>query len=199
MGHINLTVDTDGVARQLYLLEGPQPAQQAGLPHLAAVMASWGRESGPVAGYRHEPASVADAYGWERRYRLRIPFAGPPGTFLRVSARDVLDGRIDPAMFRGKAVLFGAVATGMGDVLPTPVARDGRGMSGVEILANTVQTLLDDDAIVAVSRTWELVWTVLAVLAAALAALVLTPRGARTVLRKEEVERPALVAGTKRP
>lgn len=178
VGHINLTVDTDGVARQVYLLEGPQPAQQAGLPHVAAVMASWGGAPRPVAGYRHEAAGVVDAFGWERRYRLRIPFAGPPGTFARVSARDVLEGRADPAMFRGKAVLFGAIATGMGDVLPTPVARDGRGMSGVEILANTLQTLLENDAIVAVPPPCELAGTVLAVLAAALAALVLTPRGA---------------------
>ncbi|CAG9164564.1 CHASE2 and HATPase_c domain-containing protein [Cupriavidus pinatubonensis] len=178
VGHINLTVDADGVARQLYLLEGPAPVEQAGLPHVAVVMASWGRTQPPVVSYRHEPASVIDAFGWERRYRLRIPFADPPGTFARVSARDLLEGRIDPAIFRDKAVLFGAVATGMGDVLPTPVARDGRGMSGVEILANTVQTLLDNDAIVVVPRAWQVTCTVLAILAAALAALVLTPRGA---------------------
>lgn len=178
VGHINLTVDTDGVARQVYLQEGPEPALQAGLPHLAAVMASWGGAPRPVAAYRHEAASVVDTFGWERRYRLRIPFAGPPGTFARISARDVLDGRADPAMFRGKAVLLGAMATGIGDVLPTPVARDGHGMSGVEILANTLQTLQENHAIVAVPPAWELACTVLAVLAAALAALLLTPRGA---------------------
>ncbi|WER49216.1 CHASE2 and HATPase_c domain-containing protein [Cupriavidus sp. WKF15] len=178
VGHINLTVDADGVARQVYLLEGPQPAQYAGLPHVAAVMASWGGAPRPADAYRHEAASAVDAFGWERQYRLRIPFAGPPGTFARVSARDVLEGRADPALFRGKAVLFGAIATGMGDVLPTPVAHDGRGMSGVEILANTLQTLQEDRAIVAVPPGWQLACAMLAVLAAALAALVLTPRGA---------------------
>ncbi|WP_434475881.1 CHASE2 domain-containing protein [Cupriavidus taiwanensis] len=178
VGHINMVVDTDGVARQVYLREGPHPVAAAGVPHLAAVMAGFGRGGALPAGVRQEPAVVTEANGWERSGRLRIPYAGPPGTFARVSVRDVLEGRIDPAMFAGKAVLIGALATGMGDVLPTPVSRDGRGMSGVEILANTVQALTDGDAIVAVSPAWQAGGTLLAVLLAALAALRLPPRGA---------------------
>nr|WP_150124286.1 CHASE2 domain-containing protein [Cupriavidus nantongensis] len=178
VGHINMVVDTDGVARQVYLREGPHPVAAAGVPHLAAVMAGFGRAGALTARVRHEPAVVTEANGWERSGRVRIPYAGPPGTFARVSVRDVLDGRIDPARFAGKAVLIGALATGMGDVLPTPVSRDGRGMSGVEILANTVQAVSDGDAIVAVSPAWQAGGTLLAVLLAALAALRLPPRGA---------------------
>ncbi|SOZ39343.1 CHASE2 domain-containing protein [Cupriavidus neocaledonicus] len=178
VGHINMVVDTDGVARQVYLREGPHPVAAAGVPHLAAVMAGFGRAGALPVGVHHEPAVVTEANGWERSGRLRIPYAGPPGTFARVSVRDVLEGRIDPARFAGKAVLIGALATGMGDVLPTPVSRDGRGMSGVEILANTVQAVSDGDAIVAVSPAWQAGGTLLAVLLAALAALRLPPRGA---------------------
>ncbi|WP_115690982.1 CHASE2 domain-containing protein [Cupriavidus taiwanensis] len=178
VGHINMVVDTDGVARQVYLREGPHPVAAAGVPHLAAVMAGFGRAGALPDGVRHEPAVVTEANGWERSGRLRIPYAGPPGTFARVSVRDVLEGHIDPARFAGKAVLIGALATGMGDVLPTPVSRDGRGMSGVEILANTVQAVSDGDAIVAVSPAWQAGGTLLAVLLAALAALRLPPRGA---------------------
>lgn len=178
VGHINMVVDTDGVARQVYLREGPHPVAAAGVPHLAAVMAGFGRAGGLPVGARHEPAVVTEANGWERSGRLRIPYAGPPGTFARVSVRDVLEGRVDPNLFAGKAVLIGALATGMGDVLPTPVSRDGRGMSGVEILANTVQAVTDSDAIVAVAPAWQAGGTLLAVLLAALAALRLPPRGA---------------------
>ncbi|AQV98791.1 histidine kinase [Cupriavidus necator] len=181
VGHINMVVDTDGVARQVYLREGPHPVAAAGVPHLAAVMAGFGRGGGLPASVRQEPALVTDANGWERSGRLRIPYAGPPGTFARVSVRDVLEGRIDPAVFAGKAVLIGALATGMGDVLPTPVSRDGQGMGGVEILANTVQAMTDGDAIVAVPRAWQVGGTLLAVLLAALAALRLPPRGALVV------------------
>ncbi|MCO4888033.1 CHASE2 and HATPase_c domain-containing protein [Cupriavidus sp. WGtm5] len=181
VGHINMVVDTDGVARQVYLREGPHPVAAAGVPHLGAVMAGFGRAGALPQGVRHEPAVVTEANGWERSGRLRIPYAGPPGTFARVSVRDVLEARIDPAGFAGKAVLIGALATGMGDVLPTPVSRDGRGMSGVEILANTVQAVSDGDAIVAVSPAWHAGGTLLAVLLAALAALRLPPRGALVV------------------
>ncbi|MCY1507593.1 Adaptive-response sensory-kinase SasA [compost metagenome] len=182
VGHINMVVDTDGVARQVWLREGPRPVEAAGVPHLAAVMAGMlaepGRAPRALDSYRQEAARVTESNGWERSGRVRIPYAGPPGTFARVSARDVLEGRIDPARFAGKAVLVGAMATGMGDVLPTPVSRDGRGMSGVEILANTLQALTDGDAILAVPRGWQLAGTLLAVLLAALAALRLPPRGA---------------------
>jgi CHASE2 domain-containing sensor protein/signal transduction histidine kinase len=178
VGHINMVADTDGVARQVYLREGPHPVAATGVPHLGAVMAAFGRTGPLPASVRQEPALITTANGWERSGRLRLPYAGPPGTFVRVSARDVLDGRIDPARFAGKAVLIGALATGMGDVLPTPVSRDGSGMSGVEILANTVQALTDGDAIVAVPRGWQTGGTLLAVLLAALAALRLPPRGA---------------------
>jgi len=178
VGHINMTVDADGVARQVFLLEGPQPADAAGLPHLAAVMAGFGQPPRLPGSYRHEAAQTIDAFGWERRFRLRIPYAGPPGTFTRVPVLDVLEGRADPAIFHGKTVLVGAMATALGDVLPTPVSRDGRGMSGVEILANTLQSLLAGDAIVRVSPAWFWLGTLSAVLLAALAVLCLTPRGA---------------------
>ncbi|MBP0628836.1 CHASE2 domain-containing protein [Cupriavidus sp. AcVe19-1a] len=182
VGHINMVVDTDGVARQVWLREGPRPVESAGVPHLAAVMADMPadpqRAPRALDSYRQEAARVTESNGWERSGRVRIPYVGPPGTFARVSARDVLEGRVDPARFAGKAVLVGAMATGMGDVLPTPVSRDGRGMSGVEILANTLQALTDGDAILAVPRGWQLAGTLLAVLLAALAALRLPPRGA---------------------
>ncbi|WP_454743116.1 CHASE2 domain-containing protein [Cupriavidus necator] len=178
VGHINMVVDTDGVARQVYLREGPQPLAATGVPHLAAVMAEFGRAPRPLDSYRQERAHITEGNGWERRGRVRIPYAGAPGTFARVSARDVLQGRADAARFAGKAVLIGAMATGMGDVLPTPVSRDGRGMTGVEILANTLQALTEGDAIVAVPRGWQVAGTLLAVLLAALAALRLPPRGA---------------------
>lgn len=183
VGHINMTVDLDGVARQVYLLEGPasRAAQQdmpPVLPHFALAMAGFNGPPREPGSYRYEPAHGIDDSGWERRDRLRIPFAGPPGTFPRVSVHDVLAGNVEPSVFRGKSVFVGAVASGLGDVFPTPVSREGRGMSGVEILANTLQALRDGNAIVAVTAPWFWLGTLAPVLLAALAGLRLTPRGA---------------------
>jgi len=177
VGHINMAVDTDGVARQVYLREGD--GDDPPVWHFAAAMAAAGRPS-PVTPeqFRHEPATRIDSAGWISHDRLRIPFVGPPGSFARVSVLDVLSGQVGPGYFRGKSVLIGAVATGLGDVFPTPVSRDGRGMSGVEILANALQALLDGNGIVTVPRPVGWLATLLPVLLAALAVLLLSPRDA---------------------
>jgi len=187
VGHINIAVDLDGIARQVFLQEG-LPGQL--LDHFSAAMVAFGRPPRPVSGYRHDHQdSAPDADGWLHRYRLRIPFAGPPGTFRQIPVLDVLGGKLPPDTFRGKAVLIGATASGLGDVYPTPVSRDGHGMSGVEIIANAMHALERDSAIVALPAPWFWLGTLLPVLLAALAALALTPRNALVVTV-------ALLAGT---
>jgi len=176
-GHINMIVDTDGVARQVYLREGD--GEGPPVWHFAAAMAALGQPT-PVtaAQFRNERAVRMDGAGWISQDRLRIPFVGPPGSFARVSVLDVLSGEVSRGYFRDKSVLIGTVATGLGDVFPTPVSRDGRAMSGVEILANTLQALLDGTGIVTVPKPVGWLGTILPVLLAALAALRFSPRNA---------------------
>ncbi|TQV75896.1 CHASE2 domain-containing protein [Denitrobaculum tricleocarpae] len=56
-----------------------------------------------------------------------------------ISARDVLNGSVDPGLLAGKFVLIGTTAAGLGDLSATPV---GENMSGVEIHAQMLETLL---------------------------------------------------------
>ncbi len=179
VGHINIAVDLDGIAREIFLQEGLQGRQ---LKHFSAAMVGFGGPERPVSTYRHDDeANSQGADGWTRRYRLRVPFAGPPGTFRQVSVLDVLGGRLPRDFFRGKSVLVGATASGLGDVFPTPVSRTGHGMSGVEIIANAMQTLQRDSAILTLPRPWFWLCTLLPVLLASLASLMLTPRNALLV------------------
>lgn len=80
-----------------------------------------------------------------------ITYAGPPGTISRISLSRVLapDALQDPGLqaLRGKAVLIGGDFQGMNDVHSTPysgrlLTGSGALMSGVEIQANVVETLL---------------------------------------------------------
>ena len=80
-----------------------------------------------------------DEYG-----RALINYRGPARSFPTFSAADVLAGRIDAAPLRGKIVLIGATAQGLGDNRTTPV---GTVFPGVEIRANTMQNLIDGDFI----------------------------------------------------
>jgi class 3 adenylate cyclase/CHASE2 domain-containing sensor protein len=88
-----------------------------------------------------------------------IPYTGPPNTFPRISLRQLLAGNAlhDPAVqaLRGKIVLIGAGA-GLGDDHFTPYATSlfsGRGvlMSGVEVHANVLESLLSGERMQPVS------------------------------------------------
>ncbi len=71
-----------------------------------------------------------------------IDYPGPPGTIRTVSFVDVEDGRVDPALLRGKVVVVGATAQSLKDVFPVATSAD-QAMSGAEIQAASIQTVLD--------------------------------------------------------
>ena len=72
---------------------------------------------------------------------VRIRFAGDRGTFPAVPAWEVLEGRVDASRFEDRMVLVGVTAEGLGDDWMTPMSVSGRTMSGVEIHANTLDSL----------------------------------------------------------
>ena len=132
----DLVVDRDGAVRhyetapRLYL--SPDMAASAPRHSLAALLAL--RAGG----------APSSAFG-------TISYAGPPGTIPRVPIAKVLaqDALKDPAVLglKGKAVIIGGDYLGMNDVHSTPYSsglfgRVGALMTGPEIQANTVETLL---------------------------------------------------------
>ena len=76
-----------------------------------------------------------------------INFRGPARMYPVVPYYRILRGEIEPAVFRGKIVLVGALAASLHDLYPTPYSAS-QPTSGVEIQANIVETLAADDAIV---------------------------------------------------
>lgn len=70
-----------------------------------------------------------------------IDYAGPPGTVTTLSFLDVLDGRVPPAAVRGRVVVIGATASRLQDLHPTSFGDVP--MSGAEINANAIQTVMD--------------------------------------------------------
>ncbi|MBP6821083.1 MAG: CHASE2 domain-containing protein [Acidobacteria bacterium] len=92
-----------------------------------------------------------------RASRLPIDFVGPTGSFAAhtFSFADVIDGRVGTDELRGKYVLIGATASAMSDRVASPFAKseapenmggnqNGTLMPGVEVLANSVTTILRD-------------------------------------------------------
>lgn len=136
LGHVHIELDADGIARGVYLYEG---LGEAYWPHLMLALKQWletgQSETAPA------PKPAANMHVISRRAHRLIPFAGPAGTYPRYSYSQVLAGDYLPDLFRGRIVLVGVTATGLGDALPTPVSGYGVPMPGVEINANILDSL----------------------------------------------------------
>ncbi|TFH19142.1 MAG: CHASE2 domain-containing protein, partial [Myxococcales bacterium] len=74
--------------------------------------------------------------------QMLLNFRGPRESFRHVAAADLLDGRIDPEVFRDKLVLVGVTATAVADIRPIPF--DGV-FPGVEIHATAIGNILRGD------------------------------------------------------
>jgi len=71
--------------------------------------------------------------------RLLIWYRHPDGSFPHYSFFDVLNGKVSPEVFKGKIVLLGSTAQGIGDFAITPVSSN---VPGVEISANVIHSIL---------------------------------------------------------
>jgi adenylate cyclase len=82
-----------------------------------------------------------------------INFAGPFKSYPHYSMADVIDGTVPPQTFRGKIVLMGPTALGIGDVRPTPFQATEQSSKfsevtsymGVELHANVLDNMLNND------------------------------------------------------
>jgi adenylate cyclase len=136
IGHVDAAKDDDGVTRGAYLKAG---LGQPYWPALALAVYNFGRpaSSRPLPGL-HDPGSGdVSPYLWMRDDYVLLRYAGPAGSFGRVSYVDVLDGNTPAELLKGRSVLIGATAEGLGDMLGTPLAI----MPGVEYQANILESL----------------------------------------------------------
>ncbi|QNN56391.1 CHASE2 domain-containing protein [Diaphorobacter ruginosibacter] len=172
LGHVHVQVDSDGVVRRLHLFEGPAGSP---LPHFAiAMLCAAGNPQPGCRGTQLPPGGGE----WTRDTLRVIPFAaGAPRApaFTTYSYIDVLMKRVPPDAFRGKLVLVGATATGLGDMFAAPVAPESDRIPGVELVAHVLNALVDDIRITPAPLSWNLVFNLLPVAAALMAVLLLGP------------------------
>lgn len=142
LGQVNVDFDSDGVIRRTYMLERDGARVW---PHLMAFMqaAAEGTALPASAGVAPGPAGRPLV----REAPLLISFAGPPGHFRTVSFIDVVNGATPADFLKDKLVLVGATADGLGDRYATPLSHHTEIMSGIELQANLLDTLLTGRAI----------------------------------------------------
>ncbi|MBA2078207.1 CHASE2 domain-containing protein [Rhodanobacter sp. PCA2] len=136
LGQVDVPIGDDRVARAAYLKAGLGSPYWPALG-LALLQLDQPAAASPLPGLCDDDSSPRSPYLWERDNLVLLHYAGPDGSFGRVSYADVLDGQVPPSLLKGKLVLVGATADGMRDIIDTPVGT----MPGVEYQANLLETL----------------------------------------------------------
>jgi len=173
-GHVNVETEADGAARELLLrlADDDGEARWALAVELIRVgerlntdeisetqrFVRLGTRKIPFTPVERnlmlKPQSADSRISSVQPLRMTIDYIGPTGSFAAqtYSFSDVLEGKIEPERFRGKYVLIGATAATLGDRIATPFVhtensegdQHGDLMPGVEILANEVNTILQN-------------------------------------------------------
>ena len=173
IGHINAIPDNDGTVRWTALvirykgLYFPSADVQAArlflnAPHLTLHTSAYG-----ITGLSLGERRIAT----DEDGRTLIHYHGRAKTFPTYSIADIMAGKIDAGLLKGKIVLIGATALGLGDTHVTPFSSV---YPGVEIRANTIQNILDADFIL--RPGWMFVMDVAVMLGLGLGLVLLLPR-----------------------
>jgi adenylate cyclase len=140
-GLVNVSTDATGVPRFIPMIFRNGASV---VPSLALVAASLARDAEPVFGESSlklgETITSLDIGS-----HLALRFYGPHGEIKQISAARILRGELNPEDVRGRIVLFGVTALGLGDVFATPFDRV---VSGVEIVATGITNLLHGDSLI---------------------------------------------------
>lgn len=135
VGHVHIEYDNDGISRSVYLKEGLGDAYW---PHFSVALLQTASASKlKLPGIKDDSDNEYSPMEIVRDRHNLIPFHFPPRSFSSVSYVDVLNGGIPASAFAGKTVLIGATATGLGDVISTPIGS----IAGVELNAFIYQAL----------------------------------------------------------
>ncbi len=153
-GHFNPLVDSDGVVRRVPMLVECKGGYYPSLS-LAMVQAVLGQPKivmGMAEGKNSGYAGLEwlELFAGDRTYKIPvdqdvasfIPYRGRQGSFRYISISDVLHGRVDAEMLRGKIILVGTTAPGLLDMRSTPVSEV---YPGVEVHANMIAGILDQN------------------------------------------------------
>ncbi len=132
IGHVNLAFDSDGTIRRAALCFDPEENGKR-WPHLIEIA------------YRQSSAKGAPSHAYRRQQcgeSVLIPYA-KRGSYAEISFVDVMNGEAPAELIKGRDVIIGATATGMGDNYPVPDTDTGL-LSGAEIMANMLTAIKRD-------------------------------------------------------
>ncbi len=145
-GFLNNIPDNDGIVRSVPLLMNYQGQNYLSLSmemlriyYNASVVEIYNTDAGVTTVVMGEKSIPTDRFG-----KLHVNFRGGSKHFNYVSAVDVMEKRLPDDMLKGKFVLLGSAALGLGDIHATPYEST---MAGVEVHANVIDNIIENDFI----------------------------------------------------
>jgi CHASE2 domain-containing sensor protein/two-component sensor histidine kinase len=161
LGHVNVIFDEDGLVRRAQL---ETRTTSGAFPHLMEQVFRRVRHA-PSPAYADQLSETkrgGSLTALESAGTVMVPMARA-GSFRHVSFGAVLRGEIPERFLRGKIILVGAVADGMGDRFSV-ASEAGSTMSGIEIQANLLSSLLANQFVHPVTRWTKTALSVVPVL-----------------------------------
>lgn len=178
LGHAHVELDADGITRGAYLKEGVGDAYWQHLSLSLLGLLGLKADIPFVINTTAGNEAIPNPNMLLRDHYVMTPYAGPPGHFNTISYARLMN---EPELLTGlknKIVFVGATATGLGDLLPTPVSALHHPMAGVEINANVFDAVRQGIIIQPVSLKTHLLVGALIVLLPVLLFPRLSPRNA---------------------
>jgi CHASE2 domain-containing sensor protein len=151
VGLANVSPDSDGIVRSQPLYYTSKNG--INYPSFPVLIAS--RHHGCYPAARNGSLYINDKQVSSQNNRLIINYAGPPGTFETITLSEVLekarkkDRSYFKSAFEGKTLLIGVTESKYKDLFVTPLSKDhSDSMSGIEVIANSVNTIIQEQYII---------------------------------------------------
>ncbi len=169
IGHISPTIDPDGKLRRIkpmltYQGRAYESLALAMMRSFLELPPDYRLQPGPgpfAAAYQLTSAGNAIQLPLDPQGRLLLPYRGTARAFLHVSAADILNGTAPRDLLANRFILVGSSATGLGDLVATPVDPNH---PAVQIHAILLQALLDRHFIVSPQASLLILATILLLL-----------------------------------
>jgi signal transduction histidine kinase len=154
LGRVGVVLDPDGIARSVNLWEGiGAPVWPLMAQTLLAIAKA------PITLSPPPDPTLSHPYQLVAQDNRLIDFIGSSGSVPTLSAQAVLAHTAPLGALKNRIVLIGATAAGMGDFVSTPATTQGTPMAGVEVIANSLISMAQNQLKQPLPIAWVLVLT----------------------------------------
>ncbi|MES9940423.1 MAG: EAL domain-containing protein [Candidatus Thiodiazotropha sp. 6PLUC2] len=158
LGHVDFEIDSDGLCRRFFLHAGLDDARWA---TFSLALMNVAGEQISLPGVVNKQSPMSSESSWLRSGEFLIPYDPSPDTVETISVHQLLNDDEIASRIEGRYVLIGSTATGLGDVISTPVSQSHQRMPGVRLNAHVLSGLLNGSLLRVMDHGYHLLLTLI--------------------------------------